>query len=302
MKRPQWTVTTNPELDESLLREMAELASAAIRDCSDDRPVDSRLVRSRLFRPSDDAPPLVCLVRGDSGPLIGWAAIRRQDTYESRARLWGPIVTSDSRGQGIGDGLLSTLLRQTKSIDVITTDVPHDRPQGTGFFQGRGWAAQGDRAILTLDYHASDPRPASADPDEATCSPMERSILDAFVGGAAVAHGATDQSLASTVLPRWERDHRFSRDLVLGHPEHPCLLLLLPQDAAGMTELLFAELWSDREDCRNDLVAAGVKVMGSVGCARARAVVSVEDLSPLISNGFRDAGRSTQFVRGQAAR
>jgi hypothetical protein len=79
-------------------------------------------------------------------------------------------------------------------------------------------------------------------------------------------------------------------------------LLLLPQDAAGTTELLFAELWSDNEACRTDLIAAGVKVMASVGCARARAVVAVEDLSPLLSNGFRDAGRSTQFVRAEPAR
>jgi len=302
VRRPQWTLTTHPGLDESLLRELAELAGAEIRGYSDDRPVDSRLIRSRLFRPSDDAEPVACLVRGRTGRLIGWAAMRQQDTYESHARLWGPIVTSDSRGQGVGARILSALLIQTGGIDVITTDVPHDRAWAIDFFRGRGWSAEVDRAVLTVDSQANDARLAGWYPGEVSCSSVDGSILDAFVARAATAHSAIEQSLASTVLARWRRDHRFSPDLVLGHPEHPCLLLLLPQDAPGTSELLFAELWSDRDDCRNNLIATGMNVMESLGCCRARAVVDVKGLPPFLSNGFREAGRSTQFVHARAYR
>ena len=293
MTWPSWTVTSTI-LEPLTLTEMAQVAAAAIRGYSDDRPVDSRLVRSRLFRPSDHAEPVVYLARDRATHLVGWTALRPRDHHESHARLWGPVVALNHRNQGIGTALLSSVLNHQGTAGVVTTDVPHDRPGATKFFQNQGWASLEDRAVLRLAHSGMNTAAVRPNLNNAVFS-GDHSELDDFIGRSATAHGAIAPSLASTVLARWEQDHRFRHELVLGHPEHPCLLLLLPQDATGASELLFAELWA-HDECVNDLVAVGVQIMEDLGYAEARVVIDAKRRGLFEALSFRTTGNTTQFV------
>lgn len=303
MTSSPWTVATS-KLTAPVLEEMADIAASSIHGYSDDRPVDARLVRSRLYRPSDDADPVACLAHDQSGRLVGWVALRRRDRYESHARLWGPVVAASHRRQGIGAALLASLPGLGSGAEVMTTDVPHDRPGAIEFFQDRPWTSAGDRAIVTLDRVAAATTTRETTTRERSAkdlvSTVNHSALGEFIGRTAVAHAAIAPSLAPTILPRWERDHRFRPDLVLGHPGHPCLLLLLPQTTSGASELLFAELWAEGQ-CARDLIRAGLRVMETLGSRKARAVTEVKRLDPFTALGFRAIGNSTQFIRNEGA-
>jgi hypothetical protein len=97
-----WKVIDERSWTSSLAAELGEIAQAAVAGYSDNRPVTTALVESRLVNAETGQLPTCMTARTPGGSLVGWVAVRHPERDEQYGRLWGPVVTDSVRGRGLG--------------------------------------------------------------------------------------------------------------------------------------------------------------------------------------------------------
>lgn len=222
-------------LDDRRCEELAALTRRCIAGFSDDRPVSSSLVRSRLTNALTGEPPVLAVAR-HGRDMLGWCAVRRPEPGEQRARVWGPVVAPPVRRTGLGRALLDTVTTATR-WPLVTTDVPADRDGAADFFTRSGWEQLDTVTVL----HGV---PNDGAFDALTADKVNSP--DAYVTKAALQLACHDRVFAQATLRRWQDDARFRLRNLLLETETGSLLLALAQRNAAGSELLLAEVWARR--------------------------------------------------------
>lgn len=270
-------------LDDALCHELAVVAQRSISGYSDDRPVSASLVRSRLTNPLTGAPPVLVLSRfGEE--LTGWCAVRRPEPGESRARLWGPVVSSAVRRSGLGTRLLVSAV-DAVVWPLVTTDVPADRPGAARFFTRAGWQVFHTETVLHGD-------PVADGPPAVDGGGVKN--LEAYVTAAAQRFGGHGAKFADATLRRWRDDARFEPRNLLLDPATGSLLLALAQRNATSSELLLAEVWAE-PDARRQLIRAAHFAAGRQQLQTVRAVTR-DDPADFVASGMRVTGICHTFA------
>ncbi|MGW4103160.1 GNAT family N-acetyltransferase [Streptomyces sp. NPDC004976] len=273
-----------PGLDGDMCEELAVLAQRCIRGYSDDRPVSASLVRSRLTNALTGAPPMLAVARNGQD-LTGWCAVRRPEPGEARARLWGPIVEPSARRAGLGRRLLQTVV-EAAEWPLVTTDVPVDRDGATDFFTRSGWEVLDTITVL----HGT---PSTGGPGAVTAADITG--LEAYVAAAARRFAGLESSFATSTLPRWRDDARFSAETLLLDPPTGSLLLALVQRNATDSELLLAEVWAADAAVRRRLIAQAHALAADRQVATVRAVTR-QDPADFTASGMRVTGRCHTYT------
>ncbi|WP_329453441.1 GNAT family N-acetyltransferase (plasmid) [Streptomyces sp. NBC_01724] len=273
-----------PGLDGDVCEELAVLAQRCIKGYSDDRPVSASLVRSRLANALTCAPPVLAVAR-DGRQVAGWCAVRRPEPGEVRARLWGPVVEPAARRAGLGRRLLQTVV-EAAEWPLVTTDVPVDRDGATDFFTRPGWEVLDTITVL----HGT---PSAAGPGAVTAA--DTTDLEAYVAAAARRFAGLESSFATSTLPRWRNDARFSAKTLLLDPPTGSLLLALVQRNATGSELLLAEVWAADTEVRGRLIAQAHTLAAERQVATVRAVTR-QDPADFVASGMRVTGRCHTFT------
>lgn len=275
---------------DNLAGEMARVARVSVKGYSDDRPIDGRLVQSRLNNPITGEPP-ICAVARDlpSGDVIGWAAVRASEAGE-KARLWGPVVLPSAEECGIGSALINSVTAKA-GVGLVTTDVPRDRATAHRFFEKYGWIESGGSTIFVHDLASTTPR---ANQEIVRGESVSPDVLISVIECAATRKGRKSNLEAAKFPLRWRSDHRYESNSVFIRPNCGCLALGLYQSAQGESEILIAELWCDCRRCEDLLVDAVLTAGQRQGAERARAVtVNTSDL--FLRHKFRLAGLTVQY-------
>jgi hypothetical protein len=138
-----------PELDD----EIARLGYTAVQGWPDHTPVDAGLVRS-LLRPAGMTATTLVVQRDADGAMIGIGAVRWPATLDEPGRFWGPIVSPEWRGRGIGAAILratTDLLVTHAGMRLRTTEIPESRTEGYLIFERAGWRPDARAMLLERD-------------------------------------------------------------------------------------------------------------------------------------------------------
>ncbi|MFI8459100.1 GNAT family N-acetyltransferase [Kitasatospora sp. NPDC085464] len=271
-------------LNGHLCEELAALAQHCIAGFSDDRPVSSSLVRSRLTNALTGESPVLAVAR-DGQEMVGWCAVRRPEPGEARARLWGPVVAPSARRTGLGTALLDTVV-EAAPWPLMTTDVPADRDGAADFFLRSGWTPLDTITVL----HGA---PADRAFDAVTAEGVED--LDAYVAASARQFGCHEQAFARATLQRWRDDARFQARNLLLDPATGSLLLALAQRNAVGSELLLAEVWAATPEVSRKLITAAHTAAAAQHLATVRAVTR-QGPADFVACGMHITGRCATFT------
>ncbi|MFD6334848.1 GNAT family N-acetyltransferase [Streptomyces niveus] len=273
-------------LDDGVYNELAALAQRCVTGFSDDRPVSASLVRSRLTNALTGAAPVLA-VAGNGQEMTGWCAVRRPESGERRARLWGPVVAPAFRRNGLGTRLLETVV-DAAVWPLVTTDVPADRAGAGAFFARSGWDALETVTVLHGD-------PGDRGFEAITADGVPDADTDAYVAAAAVRHAHHDPVFARATLRRWQGDARFRPGNLLLDPASGSLLLALSQRNEASSELLLAEVWSTTAEVRRALISAAHTSAAAQRLMTVRAVTR-QDPADFVACGMRVTGRCRTFT------
>ncbi|MGW6605320.1 GNAT family N-acetyltransferase [Streptomyces sp. NPDC055036] len=264
--------------------ELADLAQQGIAGYSDDRPVSTALVHSRLTNALTGEPPVLAVAR-DWQEMTGWCAVRRPEPGEARARLWGPVVAPAARRAGLGRRLLETVAGAVE-WPLVTTDVPVDRDGAGDFFTRSGWEVLDTVTVL----HGV---PSVCVFDAVTAADIAEP--EAYVATAARQFTDVEASFAESTLLRWRGDARFHPETLLLDPPTGSLLLSLAQRNGSSSELLLAEVWAAEADVRRRLISQAHAVAADRKVSIVRAVTR-EDPADFVACGMRVTGRCHTFA------
>jgi GNAT superfamily N-acetyltransferase len=202
------------ELDE----EIARLGYTALQGWPDHTPVDTALVRSML-RPAGMTASTLVVQRDGDGAMVGFAAVRWPATLDEPGRFWGPVVSPEWRGRGVGQAIMQAtvdLLGSHAGVRLRTTDIPESRAGGYLIFERAGWRLDARATLLERDLtHLPGELTGAASAVSVRTIRSGDYVAPQLAALAAVNHPELGMAAARDTFARWTADARYRPDGLL---------------------------------------------------------------------------------------